>query len=102
MDRNGARGEKWGLHPISARFPKDETPGEASSRWNCRGLPHNLGLGLCRGVRKGAPAFVRGRSSSRPNLAILSEVMASGAELIRKIKEQIEEVDPNEVHEISS
>ena len=26
--------------------------------------------------------------------------MASGAELIRKIKEQIEEVDPKEVHEL--
>src|SRR3954451_12547447 len=28
--------------------------------------------------------------------------MASGAELIRKIKEQIEEVDPKEVHEVSA
>ena len=27
--------------------------------------------------------------------------MASGAELIRKIKEQIEEVDPKDVHELS-
>ena len=26
--------------------------------------------------------------------------MASGAELIRKIKEQIEEVDPKEVHDL--
>ena len=27
--------------------------------------------------------------------------MASGAELIRKVKEQIEEVDPKEVHDLS-
>src|SRR6476469_7010608 len=32
--------------------------------------------------------------------AILSEAMASGAELIRKIKEQIEEVDPKDVHDL--
>jgi rhodanese-related sulfurtransferase len=27
--------------------------------------------------------------------------MASGAELLRKVKEQIEEVDPKEVHELT-
>ena len=32
--------------------------------------------------------------------ATLSEVMASGAELLRKVKEEITEVDPKDVHEV--
>src|SRR3954452_18144047 len=101
MDRNTVRGEKWGLHPISARTSKDETSGEASSRWNLPGAFAQFRSGSSPGRPKGRPGCFPGARASRSNLAILSEVMASGAELIRQIKEQIEEVDPKEVHEVS-
>jgi hypothetical protein len=38
MDRNRPRRDKWGLHPISARGPKDETLGEASAGVTARGF----------------------------------------------------------------
>src|SRR5829696_6949569 len=46
-------------------------------------------------------AGVRGREPP-VGIAILCEVMASGAEVLRKIKEQIREVDPKEVHDRDS
>ena len=48
--------------PYRQRLPEDETPGEASSRWNCQGLPHNLGLGLPPGRPKGRPGCRSGAS----------------------------------------
>ena len=101
MGRNTVRGEKWGLHPISARTPKDETLGEASSRWNLPGASAQFRSGSSAGASERAPRlFSGGLHVPASNLAILSEVMASGAELIRQIKEQIEEVDPKEVHDL--
>jgi hypothetical protein len=48
IDRSAAFGEKWGLHPISARAAKDDTVDEASTgRWVCpRSFRRKLGLGL--------------------------------------------------------
>src|SRR5918996_3944367 len=87
---------KWGLHPISAGAAQDETIGEASYRQRVLSprLPHkNLGLGLPPGRSKGRPGFCFAG-------AILSEVMASGADLIRNIKQQIQEIDPKDVQEL--
>src|ERR687891_2452577 len=91
-------GVKWGLHPISAGGPQDETIGEASFRQVVLppGLPQkNLGLGLPPGRSKGRPGFCFAG-------AILSEVMASGADLIRNIKQQIQEIDPKDVHDLTA
>src|ERR687895_280181 len=85
---------KWGLHPISAGAPQDETIGEASFRQVVLppGLPQkNLGLGLPPGRSKGRPGFCLAG-------AILSEVMASGADLIRNTKQKIGEIDPKAAH----
>ena len=54
----------------------------------------------------GSGIYATGRPSGAPRLlfvsaaAILSEAMASGAEIIRRAKEQITEVDPKEVHDL--
>ena len=57
-----------------------------------RGLPQQ-GLGFADGAPAGAPRLLSAG-------AILSEAMASGAEILRRAKEQIREVDPKEVHEL--
>ena len=54
MDRMEASTDKWGLHPISARSPEDETPGEASSRWICQGLPAQSRSGSSAGASERA------------------------------------------------
>jgi sulfur-carrier protein adenylyltransferase/sulfurtransferase len=43
-----------------------------------------------------------GHANQVPGAAILFEVVASGPELIRQVKEQIREVDPRDVHDLSS
>src|SRR6185312_3776401 len=88
---------------------EDETPerGFQQVRACLRGLPQTTRSGSSPGRSKGRPGAVSGRVAA----AIFREVsnsdpvskvsaMASGADLIRKIKEQIEEVDPKEVHDL--
>src|SRR5215216_1029260 len=53
------------------------------------------------GAPERAPRYLSGSGfQSRPPVATLSEVMANAPQVIRKIKEQITEVDPREVHEL--
>src|SRR5918992_5576536 len=87
---------KWGLHPISAEAPRDETIGEASFRQSgsaAGASAKKSRSGSSAGALEGAPRFCFVG-------AILSEVMASGADLIRNVKQQIEEIDPKDVQEL--
>ncbi len=60
MCRNTVRGEKWGLHPISARTAKDETLGEASSRWNLPRASAQFRSGSSAGASERAPRLSSG------------------------------------------